>query len=146
MSSETVDWLIVCAIAQGGKANDAHVDTNSTLRCRYRFFFFIFCLDGNVPFVSSPADGGILDPACDVTTFTVAYPSYLRQVYTAVVLFQFDTLRIADAVTDTLALESGQICSFGKEIPVRRFQVFQALLEYLAVVIFQPLEFSLPFR
>lgn len=104
---------MVCTIAQGGKANDAHVDTDCTLRCRYRFF--IFCLDGNVPFVSSPADGGILDPACDVTTFSVVYPSYLRQVYPAVVLFQFDTLRIAELSRILLRLNRGKSVLLAKK-------------------------------
>ena len=38
--------------------------------------------------------------------------------------------------TDTLALEFWKVCSFGKKVPVRRFQVFQALLEYLAMAVF----------
>lgn len=146
MSSETVQWLMVCAITQGGKADDPHVDTDCSLRCRYRFFFFVFRLDGNVPFASSLADGDVFDPACDVTTFPVAYPSYLRQIYSAVSLFQFDALRVADAVPNTLALESGKVCPFAKEVPVRRFKVFQTLLKYLAVTVFQPLEFAFPFR
>lgn len=146
MSSETVDWLIVCTITRGGKANEAHVDSNSTLPCRNLFLFFIFCLDGNVPFPNSFTDGDILDLACDVPAFSGAYPSYLRQVYPAVSLFLLHPLRIADAVTDNLALESRKVCSFRKKIPVRRFKVFHALLEYLAVTRFQPLEFTSLFR
>ena len=133
MSSEAIDWLIVCAIAQGGKARYPHINTDRTSRCRYRSGYFLFCLNRYVPFASSLADGDILDLAGNVPAFPVAYPSYLRQVYPAVSLFQFDALRIANTVPDTFAFESGKVCSFGEEVPVRRFKVFQALLEYLTM-------------
>ena len=48
-------------------------------------------------------------------------------------LFACCALRIAKAITDSLALESGKVRSFGKKVSVRRFQVFQALLEYLGL-------------
>ena len=126
---------MVCAITQGGKADDAHVDPDCALFRRYWLCYFLLCLNRYVPFASSLADGDILDPAFDVTTSPVAYPSYLRQVYPAVSLFQFDALRIADTVTGALALEFWKVRSLGEKVPVRRFKVFQALLKYLAMAV-----------
>ena len=118
MMPETVGWLIVAAVTQCGKAGDAHVNTDCTLRCRQWIGDFLFCLDGNIPFASPLADCDVLDCARDVLAFPVAYPAQFRQVYPTVLFLKLDALRIAEAVTDSLALEPGKVGSFGEEVPV----------------------------
>ena len=64
----------------------------------------------------------------------------LRKISTQIVAGVMDTL------TNPLVLEFRVARSFFKEVPVRQFQVFLALLGYLAETSFQPLKFPLPFR
>ena len=144
LPAKTVDRFVDGTIRQGGEPHDSRIQSHGFAfqRCR---FDLGFNLDRHVPPPAFAAHGEVSQRPVHDTTVAVAHPSEFRQEDTAVRLVQFELVSIRDAerLPTTFALEPRRFRSAGEKVGVRPIQILDGLLQGVAWRIPQPCGFRI---
>lgn len=133
-SLQSVQRLHQLALGRGREHTHAPVDANCWRSPKHRVGDLELYLEDDVPAVGFAGDGCLFDCTRNVAAFIKPDPADLRQVDAAV--FDFHTLREAEAIVAALLLEPGQFLKWlgGVESVLESSgQVFQFLLKNLGV-------------
>ena len=103
-----------------------------------RGFNLTLGLNRRIPLAVGLANGDTLNLAQYGATVSVTNPAQFRQRQAAVFLFNFETLRKSETVVLPASLELWKVGSFGKEVAVTGFKVFEGLLQRLTGRFFEP--------
>lgn len=96
-----------------------------------RLCFFPFGLDRHKPFAAVAGYGDVLGRAEHVTAVAIANPAQLGQEHAAIAVVDLELfgVGVAETVAHALLLETREVGTFGKEVLVGSFQVFQGMLQ-----------------
>ena len=102
MLFKTAQWRNEVAIAESGKAGNAHVNPHRRGGCGNRWFYFTFGLNAGKPLAIFLAEGDIFGFAYNVAAVAIAHPAQLGQLDEVIHRIDIKTLRN----TETFALPS----------------------------------------
>ena len=108
------------AVAERGKAGDAHVDPDGADGARDRLRNLTLGLDRDEPLAAAAGHGDIAHRAERIPAVAVAQPAELGQEDAAIALIELDLLGIgvAETLAVTLLPEAREIGAFGEEVGV----------------------------
>jgi len=131
LALEAVEGLEHRAVAQGGEADNTHVDPDGRALVN-RDLGLALGLDRHGPLAARLADGDVLHRAEHIAALAVAQPTQLGQEQAAVGLVELDLFRVgvAEAVAGpAFLLEAGKVGALGEEVGIGPLQILEGLLQ-----------------
>jgi len=140
--AEAVQRCVDRAVREGGEAGDAQIDSRRGRDGRHWLGYLPLSLDGREPMPTPAGDSEILECPQDITAFAETNPADLGKIHS--VALDLETLGIAKTVMLPLFPKPGHPFGLLEAVPQGPVQVFEDLLLYLGMGLFQKAVFFAP--